>query len=318
MAFESICPHCGKSYRATAEQVGQLYTCTNCSASCITPSQEIDPGMVFGDYEVRYPLGAGSTGEVHLATERSTNLPVALKILMLAEDAQKVDVQRFVREARTARSFEHPVLVRIYDAGQTDKYYWLAMEYVKGETLDRLLKHHGVFSETDALAIVRDVADAMRYAWEHKELVHRDIKPSNIMLSYAGATKLMDLGIAKSFLHDLTVLTDPDMVIGSPPYMSPEQCAPGKRLDQRSDIYSLGATLYQLLTEEFAFEGSTPQETLKMQLFSPLPDPRRVNPKISIATSELIKKMMAKSASARYQSWAAFIATVDQIRAAQP
>jgi len=312
MAEGSVCPSCEAVNDTGKEEIGTVYTCKTCGTQCIVPSEIIDPGMSFGDWVVKHPLGAGSGGEVHLAEQRGTGQLAAIKVLSV-EAEEEVDVQRFLREARNAAAIVHPNVVELYDAGQEGRYYYLAMEYVKGETLDKMLAKHGSFDQTDALHIVLAVADAMRVAWTEKKLVHRDIKPGNIMLAYDGTTKVMDLGIAKSLMFDLTALTDPDMVIGSPPYMSPEQCSPGKRLDQRADIYSLGCTLYQLLTEEFAFEGDNPLQTLRMQMFSPLVDPRERNPDVSPEVAELIKRMMAKSASNRHADWTALIAEVHAI-----
>lgn len=312
MADESECPNCHTVHNTRGKEIGTIYACADCGTQCIVPSDSIDPGMSFGQWVVRHPLGQGSSGEVHLAEHKTSGQLAALKIIQM-ELEEEVDVKRFRREAENASAVHHPNVVELYEAGPSGKFYYLAMEYVKGETLDKMLDKHGAFDETDALHIVLAVADAMRAAWEQKQIVHRDIKPGNIMLAYDGTTKLMDLGIAKSLMYDLTQLTDPDMVIGSPPYMSPEQCAPGKRLDHRADIYSLGATLYQLLTEEFAFEGENPLQTLRMQMFTPLVDPRERNPDLSEGTAALVKKMMAKSASNRHADWSELIADVQKL-----
>lgn len=314
MPIKSSCPTCGAYHYSDRADIGRTYVCAHCATECIVPSERIAPNSRFARYFVLHPLGIGSSSEVHLALDpQNHNRKVALKILFVEESDSEVDVRRFFREVRNASSLVHPGIVQIYETGQAEGLNFLAMEYVEGDTLETILDNHGALLERDGLAVVRDVAMAMAYAWNEKELVHRDIKPGNILLSYEGKTKVMDLGIAKSMLYDLTRLTDPDTVIGSPPYMSPEQCSPGKPIDFRADIYSLGATCYHLLTNEFPFLGQNSIETLKMHLFSKFPDPRRHCPTLREGTVQVMEKMMAKSSADRHASWEALIEEVNAL-----
>lgn len=308
--IECECPTCKSLHLADENDIGRTYICPSCQTECIIPSARISPGMIFGKYQVRRPLGAGSTSEVHLAVDQVQGREVALKILFVEEADAEVDIKRFFREIRNTKSLQHPNLLEIYDTGESNGLYFLAMEYVEGETLDSMLDDHGELPENEALEIMLCVASALEYAWDEKRLVHRDIKPGNIILAYGGETKVMDLGISKSLLYDLTRLTDPDTVIGSPPYMSPEQCSPGKPIDFRSDIYALGASLFHLVTNEFAFLGETAVDTLRMHLFGKLPDPAKFNPALSPACVDLIGKMMAKSPAGRHESWGELIAEI--------
>jgi eukaryotic-like serine/threonine-protein kinase len=309
--IECVCPTCSTVHQSQTGEIGRTFICTRCRAECIVPSLRVDPGMRFGPYHVLRPVGCGASSEVHLAEDSRDGRQLALKILFVDEAEKDVDTQRFLREVKNASTLSHPNLLEIYDTGQAHNLYFLAMEFVEGDTIDKLLEEHGELPEKEALGIARDVATAMRYAWNEKQLVHRDIKPGNIIISFDGRCKLMDLGIAKSLLHDLTKLTAQDMVIGSPPYMSPEQCSPGKLIDFRADIYSLGATLFHLLTNEFPFLGKTSVETLRLQLFGQLPDPRSINPQLSDRSARLIQKMMAKSANNRHLSWDELLAEIN-------
>lgn len=309
--FKSVCPSCDYEFEAAEHQIGRVYACPQCKQECIIPSQRVDPGMFFGKYEVQYPLGAGATGEVHLGKDVNGN-KAAIKILF-TEDMDEMDIKRFLREAKFTQSLDHDGIIRLYDTGDVNGLYYIVMEYVEGETLDHHLEKFGELAEEDALKITRDIASVMSYVWREQKLVHRDIKPANLMVSYDGVTKLMDLGIAKSMMYEMTQLTDPETIIGSPPYMSPEQCAPGKPLDFRADMYSLGCTLYQFLTHEYAFFADSPMTTVRMQILEKAKDPREFIPGLSAECVSLVNKMMSKSSKERHSSWEELIVEIDKI-----
>jgi serine/threonine protein kinase len=312
--FVSACPKCSEEFEASDGHIGRAHSCSSCGQECIIPSQRIDPGITFGDFTILYPLGIGASGEVHLG-KKSDGTKAALKILFMDDIApEEMDVKRFFREARFINDLEHPGIIKIFDSGLEHNFNYIAMEYVRGETIDEHLDKFGAIDIPEAVKIARDVASVLCYVWNENRLVHRDIKPSNIMVGYDGVTKVMDLGIAKSFLLDLTQLTDPETIIGSPPYMSPEQCSPAKPLDFRADVYSLGCTLYQMLTNEYAFFGDTPMKTVKMQIFEKPTDPREYNSDIPEELVTLMTtKMMAKSVTKRPDSWESLISDLDKI-----
>ncbi|MCJ8331438.1 MAG: serine/threonine protein kinase [Lentisphaeria bacterium] len=310
--FVSMCPGCSCEFETSDLHIGRQHICKECGDQCIIPSQRIDPGTVFGDFTIQYPLGVGASGEVHLA-KGEDGLKVAVKVLFLEDIEDEVDVARFMREAMFSHALDHPGVIKLYDGGEEHGLHYIAMEYVEGETLDHHLDKFDELSEKDALKIIRDVADVMCYVWNERRLVHRDLKPANIMVSYEGITKVMDLGIAKSFMYDLTQLTDPETIIGSPPYMSPEQCAPGKPLDFRADIYSLGCTLYQLVTGEYPFFADTPMGTVRQQIFEKHKDPREFVPGLSEGLKLLIDRMLGKSVKDRHASWEELIEEIDKL-----
>ncbi|MCH2176126.1 MAG: serine/threonine protein kinase [Lentisphaeria bacterium] len=312
--FTSSCPTCEQPFEALASSVGRVHACEYCGQECIVPSNRIAPGTQFGEYIIQYPLGLGASGEVHLALDPE-GCEVALKVLFLEGEEEEVDLRRFLRESDFISDLHHEGIIQIYGSGQEHGHYYIAMEYVVGETLDHHLEKFGELALADAIKICRDVASVMAYAWNSNRIVHRDIKPANLMVSYEGVTKVMDLGIAKSFMYDFTQLTDPETIIGSPPYMSPEQCNPGKPIDFRADIYSLGCTLYQLVTGEFAFYGETPMATVRMQIFEHHTDPRQWIPGLPQSFSNLIDSMLAKSISNRPPSWEHLIQQLDIVAA---
>ena len=310
MRIDAFCPTCREPYAADFEDIGRIIVCPKCESEWIVPSKRIAPGSRYGRYEIQCPLGTGAYSEVHLGKHIDTEMPAAIKVIFL-EEVDDNDLRRFGKEILRYRELEHPSIIQTYDDGRVADRYYVAMEYVEGETLEEILEKDKVVDQPEALRIAIDVALAMDYAWNAFEVTHRDIKPGNIMVAYSGEAKVMDFGIAKT--TNQTKLTETQMIIGTPHYMSPEQCAPGKALCFRADLYSLGATLYHLVSGEFPFNGTDPITIVRKQMFEKVPDPRGFNPNLHDGTVELIYKMMAKSTSDRHESWEAFIAEASDL-----
>ena len=257
----------------------------------------LGPGVRFGDYEILAELGAGGMGKVFRARDLTLERVVALKTLASEFGSDPGFVQRFLKEARAAARLNHPNIVQIYDFGQVGETYYLAMEYVDGHSLGAYLRR-GHFSERDGLLVIRHACRALAVA--HAEgLVHRDIKPDNLMLTSKGEVKLVDLGIAKRVDEDQS-LTQTGQAVGTPHYISPEQIRGSRDIDARADIYSLGATLYHLVTGHTPFKGSSGALVMSMHLVQPLADPRTYVPGLSVGICRVIRKMMAKSRDERY------------------
>ena len=255
------------------------------------------PGARFGDYEILAELGAGGMGRVYRAKDLTLERTVALKTLAPQFGSDAGFVQRFLKEARAAARLNHPNIVQIYDFGQEGDTYYLAMEYVDGASLGAYLRR-GHFTERDAILVVRHACRALSVA--HAEgLVHRDIKPDNLMLTSKGEVKLVDLGIAKRVDEDQS-LTQTGQAVGTPHYISPEQIRGLRDIDARADIYSLGATLYHLVTGHTPFRGTSGALVMSMHLAQPLADPRTYRPELSEGLCRVIRKMMAKDRAERY------------------
>ena len=260
-------------------------------------ADSIPPGTRFGDYEILEELGAGGMGKVYRAKDLTLERVVALKTLAHQFSSDANFVQRFLKEARAAARLNHPNIVQIYDFGCVDSVYYLAMEFVDGHSLGTYLKR-GHFSESESIQIIRHACRALSVA--HADgIVHRDIKPDNMMLTSRGDVKLVDLGIAKRVDEDVS-LTQTGQAVGTPHYISPEQVRGLKDVDGRADVYSLGATLYHLVTGHTPYTGASGMIVMSMHLVEPPPDPRQFEPGLSEGLCRVIHRMMAKERNERY------------------
>src|SRR5712664_3882362 len=267
------------------------------------------PGAHLGPYEIAGPLGSGGMGEVYRARDTRLERTVAIKILPAQFSADPVRKQRFEREAKTISSLNHPHICVLHDVGSHDGIDYLVMECVEGETLAKRLEK-GSLPLDQVLKYGMEIADALDKA--HREgIVHRDLKPGNIMLTPAGA-KLLDFGLAKpaaplSSGVTLTAatrnspVTEQGTIVGTFQYMSPEQIE-GKELDGRSDLFSLGAVLYEMLTGQRAFEGKS-QLSVASAILEKEPVPiSSVKPMTPPALDHAIRRSLAKEVDKRWQS----------------
>jgi serine/threonine protein kinase len=227
---------------------------------------------------------------------------VALKILSPALTNNPEFVDRFMAEVKMSAKLHHPNIVTAFDAGNENGIYYLAISYVDGAELDDRLKIDKFIPEKEALVYIRNIAEALKYAWNKFQILHRDIKPSNIMVDSDNEAKLMDMGISKSLADDLG-LTMTGMVIGTPYYMSPEQAKAEQTLDFRADLYSLGATLYHLVTGHVPYDSTTAMGILTKHITEPFPSPKEKNPELSDECIVLLEIMMAKKKEDRQASW---------------
>jgi len=254
-----------------------------------------------GGYQVVAKLGQGGMGAVFKAVQLSIDRTVALKILPPRLAKNQEYVTRFFREARSAARLNHPNIVQAFDAGEADGYYYFAMEFVDGQPVANLLQAGNPLPERQALEIVRDIARALNYAHE-AGIVHRDIKPANILLTSTGVPKLADLGLAREAGTTTSDVTQAGYAIGTPDYISPEQVRGEADIDGRSDVYSLGATLYHMLTGKPPFAGGTGNEVMAKHLAEPIPNVHKANPKVSHASARIIWKAMDKDRERRYKT----------------
>ncbi|MFW6107647.1 MAG: protein kinase domain-containing protein, partial [bacterium] len=257
-----------------------------------------------GGFELVRKLGQGAVGVVFLARQTSMDRAVALKVLPKRLAKDKGFVERFLREARAAARLNHPNIVQAIDAGKSGGYFYFAMEYVDGEPLQEVLATTGALPEQWALEIARDVADGLDHAHQ-AGVLHRDVKPGNIMIGSDRRAKLTDLGLARELQQHDAAITQAGAALGTPHYISPEQVRGERDLDGRTDVYSLGATLYHMLTGSTPFSGGTSAEVMAHHLTEPVPSPKKANSEVSYRAAEIVRRAMAKDPDARYPTAAA-------------
>ncbi len=311
------CGNCRSRLEIDARAAENVVSCPTCGTSLYVPRPQVGPGTTIGGFRVTRLLGIGGMGEVYLARQLSMDRDVALKILPSRPDRSRAEADRFLHEARLLARLEHPNVVTAHEAGEDDGILFLAMAYVKGESVAARMATHGAMHEKDALKITRKVGRALAYAWEEHRLLHRDVKPSNILLDAHGEPKLVDLGLAQTLTHQ----GRPDeqgRAMGTPNYMSPEQAEGRVDVDFRTDIYALGATLYHMVTGQLPFSGGTPEETLRRKLDEPLPDPRTYVPSLSSGMVAVMAHMLERNPAERYQSWDELIVDLDRLLAGRP
>jgi len=251
-----------------------------------------------GRYKIISELGRGAMGVVYKGEDPALDRTVALKTVILSDDAAgKAEYQkRFFLEAKAAGRLSHPQIITVYDFGQEGDTAYMAMEFLKGTEL-RTRMNEGGTSVAEAVHIAEQVADGLGYAHEHG-VVHRDIKPSNIMMLAHEQVKIMDFGIARMRASDHKTSTG--ILLGTPKYMSPEQVS-GSPVDHRSDIFSLGVVLYEMLTHTKLFQGEdTPQIFHSVVNFQP-PPPSRVNPEVPAMLDFVVERALKKDPAVRYQ-----------------
>ncbi len=258
------------------------------------------PPKTIGRFTILNEIGRGSYGVVYAAHDPVLAREVAIKIIPLArEDQFRTQIEAsFLHEAKSAGGMSHPSIVTIYDAGKTDSFAYIAMERLHGQDLHEYLASGNRMSPRQSAAMMMRVSDAIHYA-NKRGLVHRDIKPSNIFLSRDLKPKLLDFGTALAPVPE-TKLRGTRQLVGTPNYMSPEQ-ADGGTLDARSDIFSLGTIMYELLCGRRAFDGRTVDETLDQVLAANPKSVDRLRPETPPALVDIVRKAMAKDPAARYQ-----------------
>ena len=255
-------------------------------------------GKKFHDFEILEFLGSGNVGKVYLATQKSLGRQVAIKIIEQSSQVSLNSKERFFREARLNAALQHENIVTVYSAGEYENFLYIAMEYVRGKTLDQVLEEVELLPEIFVLNMMQQVVKGLACALE-KDIIHRDIKPSNLMVTETDL-KITDFGLSKKDSeHDLTIA---GTIVGTPNYMSPEQTTANK-VDFRSDIYSLGATTYCLLTKHLLFSSSSVIDVMiKHRSEKPL-SPLVYNPDIKTSTVNIIAKMLHKDPNNRYASY---------------
>jgi len=265
-----------------------------------------------GDYEIISELGRGGMGVVYMAREESLQRNVAIKMLgnqLVNDDAV---AERFMREARVVADLNHPNLVQVFRVDRHEDQPYFVMEFVEGDSLKALIQRERQMQPARALKILEEVASGLAAAHD-KGVIHRDIKPENIMLTKYGGVKVVDFGIARDENAE-TRLTTTGIGLGTPNYLSPEVCL-SQDVDQRSDIFSLGVVLFEMLTGDTPFKSDSPFEMMTKVVEAKIPDIKELNPNVDEGVKKILAKMIAKRPKKRYQHCNELISDIEDYRA---
>jgi eukaryotic-like serine/threonine-protein kinase len=260
-----------------------------------TAAHQIPGYMVLGK------LGAGAMAVVYKARQLSLDRIVAIKVLPKRFTENREYVERFYKEGKAAAKLNHANIVQAIDVGEAGGYHYFVMEYVEGKTLYDDLSAGKVYGELEALNVIIQVAEALRHA-HSVGLIHRDVKPKNIMINKEGIVKLADMGLARQTTDFEAAKMEKGKAYGTPYYISPEQIRGEIDVDERADIYGLGATFYHLVTGRVPFMADDPMEVMRKHLKDELIPPDHLNTSLSAGVSEVIEVMMAKNKKDRYSS----------------
>jgi len=275
----------------------------------------VNQTRIDGRYTIERPLGSGGMAEVFLAHDEVLDRDVALKVLRSQYAGDEEFYERFRREATSAAGLSHPNIVQVYDRGEVDDgTCYIAMEYVSGGTLKERLDERGPMGPERALAVAGQVAEAL-WAAHERGVIHRDIKPQNILVTDMGHLKVTDFGIARA--ASAATISATNAVFGTAGYLSPEQ-ALGEPATPRSDLYSLGIVLYELLTGFVPYRADNPVAVCMKHVTEPLTPPRRLDPTIPEAVDALVVKMLAKDPADRPASASELLEDIEGVRSGAP
>jgi len=279
-----------------------------------TPAKKDDTliGRTVCGCKIMRRVGSGGMGSTYLARQVSLERVVALKVLSPSLSANAEFLHRFRREARALGNLLHPNVVNVHDFGEEGGVCCIVMEYVDGESVADMLARTNVVAVPAAINIIRQVAEGLACA-HRQQIIHCDLKPENILVTREGVAKVIDFGLAKSLRGGATRITTDGSILGTPTYMSPEQCE-GIDLDARTDIYSLGATFYRMVAGRDPFEGDNAFAVMLKHKSEVAPDPRDFNPDLPTSVVDVILRMMEKPREKRYQNGSELVAALEDLR----
>lgn len=304
-----FCSQCGTKF-GNPEDISEVPTMTR-----QTSSEDFTPGSTFAErYQIIEELGKGGMGTVYKALDTTINEKVALKLIKPEISSNKLTIERFQNELKYARMVSHKNVCRMYHLSKESDSHYIVMEYIPGENLKSMIRMTKQLSMKTAIDIAKQVCEGLAEA-HRLGVVHRDLKPSNIMIDKGGNARIMDFGIARSLQTD--GMTGPGVMVGTPEYMSPEQVE-GKKADQRSDIYSLGIILYEMVAGKVPFVGDTPISVALKHKNDIPQNPKKINAQIPDTLSYTILKCLEKKKEKRFQSVEEFLAELNAIEKKLP
>ncbi len=269
----------------------------------------------FGDFLIKRTLGHGGIGTVYLAERAASGEEVALKVLPKSAAANGEYSRQFLTEARIASRLDHPNIVKVLGYGRQEGRYYMAMDYVEGESCKARISRERKLDWQAAIGICIQVAEGLAAAAK-EGIIHRDIKPENILLDKTGLVRVADLGLAKEVGRSEPLPSDTSL--GTPDYMSPEQVNNSETVDLRSDIYSLGATLFHMICGKAPFTGRSAYEVMVKHVSADLPSPLKYVPELPLPVRDVMRKMMARDPEDRYQDYAQLLHELRALLAGQP
>jgi serine/threonine protein kinase len=299
---------------ALAQRLIEAHRLTEYQVSAIIEGRSAD--LLFGEYRILDRIGEGGMGIVLKAEHQLTRRVVAVKVLAAGAMRAPNIVQRFYRELQTAARLNHPNIVAAYDAGQFKGNHYLVMEFVDGQSLSDLVHQRGPLPLGETLGYLIQAARGLQYAHE-QGIVHRDIKPSNLLVDRQGVVKVLDMGLARLIdtkdASHVESLTRTGLVMGTCDYMAPEQAVDSHRADHRADIYSLGCTLYRLLTGTVPFPADNLMAALLAHREARVPVLRHIRPDLPPRLDTVFRRMLAKRPGDRYQSMTEVVAALQDV-----
>jgi serine/threonine protein kinase len=275
------------------------------------------PAQQLPGYQLQKRVGAGAMAVVYRARQISLDRTVAVKVLPKRLSKNAEFVERFYREGRAAAQLNHNNIVQAIDVGESGGFHYFVMEFVEGVTVYDELASGKIYTEKESIVIIRQIADALKHAHE-RGFIHRDVKPKNIMLTTERVAKLADMGLAREASDVQAAMAEAGRAYGTPYYISPEQIRGEVDIDQRADLYSLGATWYHMVTGRVPFEAPTPSAVMHKHLKDPLIPPDHISTRLSSGCGAMIEMLMAKNRDERYPSARELLSDLDLLARGEP
>ena len=313
--MRTSCQYCAEATDVRVPRTGGIFRCPSCMKLNLLLQQNAAGQLQFGNFVVLEEVGQGANAVVCKAQYSLNRQVYALKLFLSDRHAEEHATREFIRESGIAKEIVHKNIVRMYECGELNHIRHLVLEFVDGLNMAQYLERYGKMDPFDALSLGSYVCAALDHVWSNFLMVHRDIKPQNIMLDHQGQVKVCDFGMVTA--HELS-LVDLNAVEGTPYYLSPESITEDAYQDNRTDIYSLGATLYHIISGSPPFNYGSVMEVVDARLKEPPPDLRDIAPEVSDETAAVILTMMSVQPDERYDTATQCLEDMQRVRRGEP